>query len=84
VKLAAALSSIGLGLLGVGTVLVFPSVALVLGIFALALGIYGRHGFSSYRTAATIGLLLGTIAMVSVLLVVVFFSDLEPCCPIRR
>ena len=63
------------GIVGVGAVLVFPTVALIAGLFAIALGTAGRRRTASPETAAKIGLILGTIAVVGVLFVVVFLSD---------
>jgi hypothetical protein len=75
VRPAAAVGSLVFGVLGVGAVLVFPTVALILGMLALALGAYGRRSFPWYESAAAVGLLLGTIAVVGVLLIIVFLSS---------
>ena len=64
------------GIIGVGALLVFPTVALIAGLFAIALGAWGRRGTPSSETAANVGLFLGAIAVVGVLFVVVFLSDL--------
>jgi hypothetical protein len=63
------------GVLGVGTVLIFPTVALILGTLAFALGAYGRRSFPWYQSAAAVGLVLGAIAVLGVLLVIVFLSS---------
>jgi hypothetical protein len=72
---SAAVGSIVFGIIGVGTVLVFPTVALIAGLFAIALGAWGRRETPSPATAANVGLFLGATAVVGVLFIVVFFSD---------
>ena len=72
---AAAIGSLVSGLLGLAAVLVFPTLALLMGVVAIAAGAWARRGDPSYRTAATVGLVLGVIAVVAVLLVVVFLSS---------
>lgn len=44
------------GIIGVGALLVFPTVALIAGLFAIALGAWGRRGTPSSETAANVGL----------------------------
>jgi hypothetical protein len=73
-RTAAAIGSVVSGLLGVGTVVVFPTLAFLLGLVAIATGAYVRRGVSQYRLTATVGLVLGTIAVAAVLLIVVFLS----------
>jgi hypothetical protein len=75
VRTVAAVGSIVFGIVGVGTVLVFPTVALIAGLFAIALGALGRRRTASPETAARVGLILGTVAVVGVLFIVVFLSD---------
>ena len=55
-------------------VLVFPTLALLLGSIALAVGAYARRDLPPYRSVATVGLVLGAIAVVAVLLVVFLSS----------
>ena len=73
-KPAVAVGSVVFGVLGVGAVPVLPTAAFILGALAIALGAYGRRSFGSWTTAATVGLVLGTLAMAGVAFVIVFFS----------
>lgn len=72
---AAAIGSVATGVLGLATVLVFPTLALLLGSIAIAAGAYARRNVPPYRSAATGGLVLGAITVVAVLLIVVFLSS---------
>ncbi len=72
---AAAIGSVASGVVGVATVLVFPTLAFLLGSIAIAAGAYARRDVRPHRPAATVGLVLGAIAVVAVLLVVLFLSS---------
>jgi hypothetical protein len=72
---AAAIGSAASGVLGVAAVLVFSTLALLLGSIAIAAGAYARRDDHPYRPAAAVGLVLGAITVVAVLLVVVFLSS---------
>lgn len=63
------------GIIGLAALLVFPTVALIAGLFAIALGAWGRRGAPSPETAANVGLFLGAVAVVGVLFIIVFLSD---------
>lgn len=71
---AAAVSSLMLGVLGVGTILVFPTLGFLLGVLAVATGASARRGAPPKPPTATIGLVLGVVAVVAVLVLIVFFS----------
>ena len=72
---AAAFGSVASGLLSLAAVLVFPTLAFLLGSIAIAAGAYGRRDVHRYRSAATVGLVLGAIAVMAVVFVVVFLSS---------
>jgi hypothetical protein len=63
------------GVLGVPAILVFPTLAFLLGLLAVAAGAYARRGAPSKPLTAAIGLSLGVVAVVAVLVLIVFFSN---------